>query len=100
LMRQLLVAQFLRMQPGAPPVDVVALGFVGNSALASVPDHLIPLKPRQVASIVETWNAVLAAGGAQLRHVTAEEVVAAIDAVPSLEVAPGWREYLRSRYGL
>jgi hypothetical protein len=97
LMRQFLVAQFLRDQKAADHVDVIALEFKGNAALREVPRQLRPLAAGPRATVSDAWNAVLD-GVPALRRITAEDLIAAYDTAAGVD--PAWREYIRDRYGL
>ena len=97
LMRQFLVAQYLRDQRAADHVDVIALEFEGNTALRAVPPQLRPLCSQEGDTVIDAWNAILD-DVPPLRRVTAEELVAGYDSADGVDSA--WREYIRARYGL
>ena len=63
--------------------------------------HMMPqLKPLMTGAddtIVDVWNEVIA-GVPSLRHLTVEQLMAAIDVVPSIDA--GWRAYIHERYGV
>jgi len=97
LMRQHLVAQFLRDQHAADHVDVIAIEFEGNTALRAVPRQLRPLCSNPDDTVIDAWNSVLA-GVPAMRRVTAEQLIAGYDAAGGVDSV--WREYIRDRYGL
>ncbi len=97
LMRQFLVAQYLRDHNAADHVDVIALEFEGNTALRAVPPDLRPLCSHAGDTVVDAWNAILD-GVPPLRRITAEQLMAGYDAVP--RIAPDWRNYILDRYGV
>ena len=104
LMRQFLVAQFLRHNDdplhSARHVDVIALEFEGNTALQEIPEELARLKTSTAATVIDAWNAVLD-GVPPLRSVTAEQLIAGYDADDVVDVVDAtWREYIRARYAL
>lgn len=92
LLRQELLADWLRASGQYDIVDVAAVHFRANAALRANPPHLAGLG----ASVGDVWRAAVSGG---LREVEIEHLVAAWDAAPR-ERLPGWREYLRDRYGL
>ena len=97
LMRQFLVAQYLREQNAADHVDVLALEFQGNAALRAVPRDLRPLCGGDRDTVIDAWNAVLD-DVPRLRRVTAEQLMAGYDASTGVDL--DWREYIRDRYGV
>ncbi len=71
-------------------VDVVVLGFRGNTSLLNVPTHLRHLGN----DIIEAWNRILV-GVSPLRMVHVE------DLAPQIAKVDGdWAKYLSDRYGL
>ncbi len=92
LLRQELLADWLRSSGRYDLVDVAAVHFKDNYALQATPSHLAGLGD----SVGAVWRAAVPGG---LREVEVERLVAAWDASPR-ESLPGWREYLRDRYGL
>ncbi len=97
LMRQFLVAQFLRNKRAADHVDVIALEFEDNAALRKLPRNLTCLCPDQDATVIDAWNAFLDCTP-PLRRITAEQLIAGYDNVTDIDSE--WREYIRFRYGL
>jgi hypothetical protein len=97
LLRQFLVAQYLRDQKTADHVDVIALEFEGNTALRAVPPQLRPLCAQPEDTVIDAWNSTLV-DVPRLRRVTAEQLIAGYDAATGVD--PTWREYIRARYGL
>lgn len=97
LMRQFLVAQYLRDQNAASHVDVIAIEFEGNTALRAVPSELRPLCAHPTDTVIDIWNSVLD-GVPPLRRVTAETLIAGYDSATGVD--PAWRDYIRARYGL
>lgn len=94
LMRQQLLAQFLREWEDVHQVFVVSLGFRGNTELLRSPGMLRPLGANALAA----WNRLLR-GVPRIRHVTVEEIVEAARAHGSPSNAD-WLHYLNERYGL
>jgi len=97
LMRQFLVAQFLRDQRTADHVEVIALEFEGNTALRAVPPQLRPLCSKPTDTVVDAWNAIVD-GVPPLRRLTAEQLIVGYDDAEGVD--PAWRAYVRDRYGL
>jgi len=95
LMRQFLLAAYLRHVGEADQVEVVSIGFARNTALHRVPPQLRPLVGGKREGIVEAWNAVLQ-GSPPLRHWMVEELMAGVNKVEGIDL--GWRNYLRERY--
>ena len=97
LMRQFLVAQYLRDQKAADHIDVIAIEFEGNTALRAVPPQLRPLCSQKGDTVIDAWNAILV-DVPRLRRVTAEQLIAGYDDADGVDSV--WREYIRARYGL
>jgi hypothetical protein len=95
LMRQFLLAEYLRQAGEADEVEVVSIGFARNTVLHRVPPQLRPLVGGRRDGIVEAWNAVLW-GVPPLRHWTVEQLMAGARRVEGIDL--GWRNYLRERY--
>lgn len=97
LMRQFLVARFLRDQNPNAQVEVIAIEFEGNTALNELPKELEPLRKSKDDTVIDAWNSVLE-GVLPLRRITAEELLDAYDATQAVD--PAWRQYLCDRYGM
>lgn len=97
LMRQFLVAQYLRETRQANHINVITIDFEGNEALRNVPPQLRPLAPGSDHTVIDAWNSVLD-GVPLLRCITAESLLQAYDATP--ETDSTWRQYITARYGL
>jgi len=97
LMRQFLVAQFLRDQPTKEEVEVIAIEFAENQALKELPKELEPLRQKKEDTVIGAWNSVIE-GVPKLGRITAEKLLAAYDATPATD--PTWRQYIRDRYGM
>jgi len=82
LMRQFLLAAYLRQTGETSEVEAVAISFARNTEL-------------HVDDIVSGWNAVLR-GMPPMRHWTVEQLMAYADETEKVEL--GWRSYLRERY--
>jgi len=97
LMRQFLVAQFLRNERAADHVDVIALEFEGNAALRKRPRNLKSLCSDQDGNVIDAWNAILDQAP-PLRRITAEQLMVGYENATRIDSA--WRDYIRERYGL
>ena len=95
LMRQFLLAAYLRQTGEADEVEVVSIGFARNTALHRVPPQLRPLVGGQRDGIVEAWNTVLQ-GVPPLRRWTVEQLMGRASKIEGIDL--GWRNYLRERY--
>lgn len=94
LLRQYLLAAYLRQSKEADRVGVASVAFRGNHSLHRVPRHL-----RQLGdSVIAAWNSALQ-GVPELRHVDVEDIVAAMRADDS-SAARSLVSYLNDRYGL
>lgn len=96
LLRQYLLAAYLRTEMGFDFVEVVSVDFAGNSELRKVPPHVQPLLAAQGGDVLDAWNAVLR-GVPPMRHIHAEELAQSIQ---SAEIDLAWRKYLLERYGV
>jgi len=97
LMRQFVLAACLRRLFFPVQVDVISIGFAGNTALKTLPPQLQPLATGEGKSTIEAWNNTLK-GVPLMRHITVEEMVARLDQVGG--VNQGWRDYLHERYNV
>jgi len=95
LMRQFLVAEYLRQSGKADHVDVALIGFARNTALHKIPPRLRPLLPTQGGGIIDAWNAVLESVP-PMRHHTVEQLMQRVNKSDGVDL--GWRNYLRERY--
>ncbi len=95
LMRQFLLAAYLRQAGEADEVDVVSIGFARNTKLGEVPPQLRPLLGGTGGDIVDAWNAVLK-DVPSLHHSTVEGLMAQVNRIEGIDL--GWRNYLRDRY--
>jgi hypothetical protein len=95
LMRQFLLAAYLRQTGEADEVEVVSIGLVRNTKLHEVPSQLHSLVGSGGEGVVGAWNAVLT-GVPLMRHWTVEEFMARVNRLEGIDL--GWRNYLRERY--
>lgn len=95
LMRQFLIAQFLRKKNPSVTVDVVAIHFRNNKALGDVPKELKPLCQSDKSDVIAAWNSTLENVPA-LRSVYVEDIMTKYDSATGTD--PGWREFIRQRY--
>ncbi|MBL7066012.1 MAG: hypothetical protein ISS49_17685 [Anaerolineae bacterium] len=95
LMRQFLLAAYLRQTGEADEVEVVSIGFARNTKLHIVPPQLRSLVDGEKEGIVSAWNAVLK-GVPPMRHWTVEQLMARVNKIEGIDL--GWRNYLRERY--
>lgn len=93
LMRQFLLAAYLRQAHEGLMVDVVSIGFSGNTFMHAVPKALRVLG---ADDIVEAWNATLDSVP-PLRHLEVEQLMASYDLQGP---DPEWRTFIRDRYGV
>jgi hypothetical protein len=94
LMRQFLLAAYLRQTGEVDEAEVVSVGFARNTALCMVPPQLRPLVGGE-GDIIDAWNAVLK-DAPPMRHWTVEQLMARVNYVKGIDL--GWRNYLRERY--
>jgi hypothetical protein len=95
LMRQFLLAAYLRQTDEADEVEVVSISFARNTELHKVPTQLRSLVDSEGEGIVGAWNAVLK-GVPPMHHWTVEQFMARVNEVEGIDL--GWRNYLRKRY--
>jgi len=95
LMRQFLLAAYLRQTGEADKVEVVSIGFSRNTKLHVVPPQLRSLVDREKEDIVAAWNTVLK-DVPPMRHWTVEQFMARVNKIEGIDL--GWRNYLRERY--
>jgi hypothetical protein len=95
LMRQFLLAAYLRQTDEVDEVEVVSAGFARNTKLHEVPPEVRSLVGREEGGIVGAWNAVLE-GVPPMRHWTVEQLMARVNKIEWIDL--GWRNYLRERY--
>jgi len=95
LMRQFLLAAYLRLTGTADEVEVVSIGFARNTKLHTVPPQLRSLVDGEGGGIIDAWNAVLK-GVPPMRHWTVEQFMARVNKIEGIDL--GWRNYLRERY--
>lgn len=98
LMRQFLVAQYMRQARIVDQVDVAALHFRGNDALRELPAEFVTLLGGGQGTVIEAWNRALD-GVPPMRELDAESLICAYDNCPG-QTDPTWRAYIRDRYGL
>lgn len=89
LLRQFLLAAYMRQTRDFDQVEVVSMAFWGNKALTRVPSHLSYLG----SDIYQAWNHVLT-GVPPLRKIAVQEIVAGIQKNGSRDHG----DYLRIRY--
>jgi hypothetical protein len=94
LLRQTLLAGYLRGQGVADQVDVAVVSFQHNRSLLKVPRELKALPGDDILSV---WNSALV-GAPALRSVTVEQVMQSVDRAGAAD--PAWRGYLKERYGI
>ena len=94
LMRQTLLAGYLRTQGVADWVDVAVVSFQHNRTLLKVPREMRALPGDDILGV---WNSALI-GVPALRGVTVEQLMQAVDRAGGAD--PVWRAYLRERYGI
>lgn len=97
LMRQFLVAQYMRRVALAERVEVVGVHFQGNEALDALPEDLGPMAKAAGDTVVDAWNRALD-GVSPMRDVEVSALLQGYDATPQSD--PKWRDYIRARYGL
>jgi len=97
LMRQFLLAAYLRQTGEADEVEVVSIGFARNTKLHEVPSQLRSLVDSGGEGVVGAWNAVLT-GVPPMRHWTVEQLMARVRVNKIEGIDLGWRNYLRERY--
>jgi len=97
LLRQFLLAAYLRQTGEADEVEVVSIGFARNTKLHEVPSQLRSLVDSGGEGVVGAWNAVLT-GVHPMRHWTVEELMARVRVNKIEGIYLGWRNYLRERY--
>ena len=95
LMRQYLVAAYLRQVGEADVAEVVCISFARNTKLHEVPQQLRPLLQAAEDDVIAAWNAVVD-DAPPIRHWTAEDLMAPLRTDAGLDL--GWRNYLRERY--
>jgi len=95
LMRQFMLAAYLRQAGVVDQAEVLSLSFAGNTSLETLPTQLRPLGEN---SLLRAWNKTLRANAPPLLHLTAEALAQAIGQAE--EADPAWRAYLKERYGI
>jgi len=95
LMRQFLLAAYLRETGTVDEVEVASIGFARNTKMDEVPQQLGSLTEGKGDGLINAWNAVLQ-GVPPLRHWTVERLMAPVNRVEGIDI--GWRNYLRERY--
>jgi hypothetical protein len=95
LMRQFLLAAYLRQTGKVNEVEVVSIGSARNTKLHEVPPQLCSLVDREKEDIIGAWNAVLK-GVPPMCHWTVEQFMARVNQIEGIDL--GWRNYLRERY--
>lgn len=95
LLRQFLVAAYLRQAGIVDEAEVVSMGFAGNTALHAVPRQIRSLADGARTDVVDIWNTVLR-GVPPMRDWTVEQLMAQVDALEGIDL--DWRNYLRERY--
>jgi hypothetical protein len=86
LMRQFLLAAYLRQTGEADEMKVVSIGFARNTVLHKVPLQLRPLVGGQRSGIIEAWNTVLQ-GVPPLRRWTVEQLMARANKIEWVDLA-------------
>lgn len=97
LMRQHLLAHYLRKKLVADIIDVLSMGFGGNRSLGSIPYSILPLREDRREKILDVWNKILV-NVPSMRHVDVTHLAEKLDNCSN--VNPEWRTYLKERYGV
>jgi len=95
LMRQFLLAAYLRQTGEADEVEVVSIGFARNTEVHKISPYLRLLVHGEGKSIVDAWNTVMK-DVPPMRHWTVEQLMARVNEIEGIDL--GWRNYLRERY--
>ena len=95
LLRQFLVAAYLRQADIVDEAEVVSMAFAGNTALHAIPRQLRSLAIGGPDSIVDVWNTVLR-GVPPMRDFTVEQLMARVNKMEGIDL--DWLNYLRERY--
>ena len=98
LMRQFLIAQYMRQSGQADDVEVLAIHFDGNNSLRELTPELENLAKSTATSIVDAWNVALE-GVTPMREIKAEALLLAYDTCRTPDLSD-WRDYIRARYGM
>lgn len=94
LLRQYLLAAFLRRSETVDEVNVASVAFRGNRSLHQVTPHLKKLGD----TVISAWNRGLI-GVPELRHIEVEDIVDAMK-IDDSDAARSLVNYLNDRYGL
>jgi hypothetical protein len=89
LLRQFILAAFMRTTGEFEYVEVAAMSLEGNRNLNHLSRQLRPLMQSKDDGIIDVWNKVLS-GVPSLRHIVVEELMARVDAAE-----PGIYLYIR-----
>jgi len=97
IMRQCVLAAYLREKHMADFIEVLVISFDGNNALLEIPPELRALVYSRTDNIISIWNRVLL-DVPPMRYITVKQMLQKID----LSNMPyhGWREYVQERYGV
>ena len=95
IMRQCVLAAYLREKHMADFIEVLVVYFEGNSALLEVPPELKLIVPSESDNIISIWNHLLH-DVPPVRYITVEQVMENIDTKNVLDHS--WREYIKDRY--
>ena len=94
LLRQFLLAAYLRKDKSIDRVELAVVSFRDNKSLNQVPSYLSSFG----GTIIDAWNNILT-GVPKLRHVLAEDIASALRSANTSE-GQMLSEYLHDRYGL
>lgn len=97
LMRQFLVAQYMRKAGLAEHIEVVGVHFAGNAALRELPVELKPMVKSSDDTVVDAWNRALDRVP-PMREIEVSALLQGYDATPGCDT--NWREYILTRYGV
>lgn len=97
IMRQCELATYLRENHVADFVEVLLISFGGNTALLEITKELEPLVSSGKDNLVSLWNNVLLEVP-PVRQITVEQIMEQVDLQGMHD--PGWREYIKERYGV
>ena len=97
IMRQCILAAYLRENHVADFVEVLLISFAGNTALLEIPPDLEPMVSSENDNIITLWNRILLKAF-PVRQVTVEQIMKQLDSEGRYDQE--WREYLEDRYGI
>lgn len=95
LMRQHILAQYLRISGLAQQTEVISMGFQGNHDIQKLPQYLQPLLPD--GDVLDAWNYILK-DVPSMRQIYIEELMETYE--KSMYMNQNWRSYILERYGV